>query len=1028
MSVGYSYITLTVRDWNAMTSDIMRLIGELGEPRHLVLGLDPGIASCGFALIDTNNQEILEMGSRLFDAPIVPKTKQSKAVVRRGFRSTRRNLDRTQNRLKHCRKLLARHGVIPQDATAEYFHTIKCDLPPLQLRVDGLDRLLTDREWALVLYSLCKRRGYIPHGEGAGENDEDGKVLKAISRNKKMIESSSFRTVAEWLDTLDKSRNSSGSYERCVTHALLSDEVNLLFEQQALFGNPHADEALKKDYFECFDWQKPRDSFDEKTYSLVGNCVYFPHEKRSARCTLTNELVSAYGAFGNVTILHSDGTTKTLSAQERDGFIQVLFSPTPLRGNKREVTFASIRKQLDLDARDAFKGINQADEKNREVYIPLGWRTLRKTLGEKGADLLLRLANDRDLADAVFEAIAYSSSESVLRGQLTELNLSESDISLLCKMPYSSRALNGYGTRSKKALDMLLDCFVDPTILTLTDSEKASGLYGLRANLSESIEPDNRLMPYETWLARTGRTNSNPVVIRAMAQMRKVINAVCSEWGVPNEIHVELARELALPKKDKERIAKNNRENEKNNERIRKQISELTGWQPESIKGSLVAKWKLWEEQDYCDIYTGDSIDPMRLVTDDTYTQIDHVLPFSRTGDNSRYNKVLVSSQSNQLKRDSTPHEWMNSGQDNAPDWASFVARVQESSKLDRRKKDTLLESNLSSKEGDFQLRNLNDTRYMSREVCAYINDCLAFPDDGKKVHVVPIKGTASAWLRRAWGLNFGLHGEKDRSDDRHHATDACVIAACTRSLVMKTAKLSEQKHYIDQHERDELLAGCMPWTTFAEDVRKRRETIIPTRFVPRKSGGELFEQTIYAYRGVNEQGKDLLWKNKDKKMTPSGNAIVAEDEKSAIKVGDMLCLRLWHDPEARKGKGQWYADPVYRADLPALRNGSYVPRIAKAHCGRKTWKPIPKEVLSGKPLMLYLNDAVRIGNIVGRLAGFNIDKANWSIKSLLSNEPIKVPTIGKLTNELAPARIHEDVLGRCWNILSLESIEAFET
>ena len=69
MSVGYSYITLTVRDWNAMTSDIMRLIGELGEPRHLVLGLDPGIASCGFALIDTSNQEILEMGSRLFDAP-----------------------------------------------------------------------------------------------------------------------------------------------------------------------------------------------------------------------------------------------------------------------------------------------------------------------------------------------------------------------------------------------------------------------------------------------------------------------------------------------------------------------------------------------------------------------------------------------------------------------------------------------------------------------------------------------------------------------------------------------------------------------------------------------------------------------------------------------------------------------------------------------------------------------------------------------------------------------------------------------
>ena len=1010
-----------------MTSDIKRMIGELGEPRHLVLGLDPGIASCGFALIDINNQEILEMGSRLFDAPIVPKTKQSKAVVRRGFRSTRRNLDRTQNRLKHCRKLLARHGVIPQDATAEYFHTVKGDLQPLQLRVDGLDRLLTDREWALVLYSLCKRRGYIPHGESAGDNDEDGKVLKAISQNKKMLESSSFRTVAEWLNTLEKSRNGAGSYDRCVTHAQLSDEIDLLFEHQALFGNSHADEALKKEYFECFDWQKPRDAFDEKTYSLVGNCVYFPQEKRAARCTLTSELVAAYGAFGNVTILRSNGTTRTLSAQERDGFIQTLFSPTPLRGNKEcKVTFASIRKQLDLEARDAFKGIDQDDEKNREVYKPLGWRALRKTLHENGEDLLLQLANDRDLADAVFEAIAYSSSESVLRGQLSELDLSESEIALLCKMPYSSRSLNGYGTRSKKALDILLDCFVDPEILTLSDAEEASGLYGLRATLSESIEPDKKLMPYETWLARTGRTNNNPVVIRAMAQMRKVINAVCSEWGVPHEIHVELSRDLALPKKAKDRIAQNNRKNEKDNERIRKQISELTGWQPDAIKGSLVTKWKLWEEQDYCDIYTGDSIDPMRLATDDTYTQIDHVLPFSRTGDNSRHNKVLVLAQSNQLKRESTPYEWMSSGQDNAPDWASFVARVQESRKLSHRKKDFLLETDLFSKEGDFQSRNLNDTRYMAREVCAYVNDCLAFPDNGKKVHVVPTKGTASAWLRRAWGLNFGVQGEKDRSDDRHHATDACVIAACTRSLVMKTAKLSEQKYYIDQHERDELLAKCMPWPTFAEDVRKRRETVIPTRFVPRKSGGELFEQTVYAYRGVNEQGKDLLWKKKDKKMVPSGNAIVSADEKSAIKVGDMLCLRLWHDSKARKGKGQWYADPVYRADLPALRNGSYVPRIAKAHSGRRTWKPIPEEVLAGKPLVLYLGDAIRIGNIMGRFTGFDIDSASWSIKSLLSNKPIKAPTIGKMTNELAPIRIHEDILGKCWGAQS-ESLGIFD-
>ena len=139
-----------------MEITINREIGKLGLPRHLVLGMDPGIASCGFALIDTANHEILDLGVRLFDSPTHPKTGQSLAVIRRGFRSTRRNIDRTSALEALSPNPLA-YGLIPQDATKEYFHTTKGDKQPLKLRVDGLDRLLNDREWALVLYSLCKR-------------------------------------------------------------------------------------------------------------------------------------------------------------------------------------------------------------------------------------------------------------------------------------------------------------------------------------------------------------------------------------------------------------------------------------------------------------------------------------------------------------------------------------------------------------------------------------------------------------------------------------------------------------------------------------------------------------------------------------------------------------------------------------------------------------------------------------------------------------------------------------------------------
>lgn len=997
-----------------------RFVGAMGKRRHLVLGLDPGVASCGFALLDTENHEILEMGVRLFDSPVVPKTQQSKAAVRRGFRSTRRNLDRTRNRLKHCLRLLKDEGIVPKEATPEFFHTAKGDRPPLRLRVEGLDRLLSDREWSIVLYSLCKRRGYIPHGEGDVDGaSDDGKVLKAIGENAKSMAEGEFRTVGEWLSSLDRSRNHEGKYDNCISHAQLKAEVCQLFDCQRKLGNVHATPTLERAYLEVFDWQKPREAFDERTYGLVGNCVYFPEEKRAARCTLTSEMVSAHGALGNVTILFPDGTKRSLTPEERDEFIGTLFSPIPIKGNKScKVTFGMMRKCLDLDARAMFKGVRPDDEKTREVYCPRGWRALKKAEHE---ELVIRLRKDRDLADDVMEAAAYSSSADVLKSRLSRLDLSEEELEALAHLPYSSRALNGYGSRSKKALDLLLDSFDDPDVLTLTEAEDASGLLGLRLHGTSGIEAADRLVPYGTWLSATGRTNNNPVVMRAMAQMRKVVNAVCREWGVPNEIHVELARQLALPKKAIDRIQRSNRQNEKNNERIRGQISEIAGESSDQVKGSVVEKWRLWEEQDNQDIYTGEGIDALRLVKDPSYAQVDHILPFSRTGDNSRHNKVLVLARNNQLKRNRSPYEWMNSKEEGAPDWSQFMARVEENRHISPRKRSFLLERDLSGKEGDFQNRNLVDTSYMSREVCMYLSDCLAFPDDGSKSHVVPTRGAASAWLRRSWGLNFGLAGEKDRSDDRHHATDACVIAACNRSLVARTAKMSEFHGHMTAEEKSEALKDAMPWPSFSEDVRAWRERVIPTRFVPHKGVGELFEQTVYKYVGMAESGKDLI-QTKDKTPKVAGNAVVSEGGKSAVKVGGMMCLRLWHDPKARKGRGQWYADPVYYADLPAMQSGSYVPRIARAHTGRKLWQPIDLVAVSGEPLQIYLGDVVRVGGQVGRFAGLNIDTVGWEILDPLTSERLAFPTIGKLDNSSSPAVIREDILGHCWRGLSVDN------
>lgn len=987
------------------------VVGRLGRPRYLVLGMDPGIASCGFALLDVSNHEILEMGVRLFDAPLHPKTKQSLAAIRRGFRSTRRNIDRTQDRLKHCLKCFKKYDVVPDDADKEYLHMVKGDKRPLELRVDGLNRMLTNREWGMVLYSLCKRRGYIPHGEGAQDkSSDDGKVLAAISANEKEIAAGEFKTVGEWLASRPASRNHGGNYKMCVKHEQLIEETRILFEAQRSFGSKVASEDFEREYIDICNWERPRDDFDRRTYGLVGSCVYFPQEKRAARCTLTSELVSAYGALGNITIVLGDGGTRRLTAAERNECICVLFTADP-NAKTRVVKFGALRKKLDLGSRDYFKGVPADDEKTREVFKPSGWRALYSTLRESNPQLLARLKNDIDLADAVMEAAAYASSASSLDNCLSQLPLDDDEKQALCALPYSSKVLNGYGSRSKKALDLLLACLEEPEVLNLTDAEAACGLDAMRLG-GPQLERSEKLIPYEAWVSATGRTNNNPVVIRAMSQMRKVVNAICGKWGVPNEIHVELDRELRLPKRAKEEIAKANRKNEKERERIAIQAADILSRSPDEVSGKQIEKYRLWEEQENSDLYTGERIHVQRLLNDDTYTQIDHILPFSRTGENSRNNKVLVLSESNQQKREQTPYEWMNSGHPGAPSWDEFKLRVQANQHLKHRKKEFLLEQDLESKEVEFLQRNVTDTAYMSREVCAYLSDCLLFPDDGMKVHVVPTTGRATAWLRRRWGLNFGATGEKDRSDDRHHATDACVIAACSRSLVIKTAKVmkgthwSVTRHMTPEERRDarmEALRESMPWESFANDVRDRRDSVVPTRYVPRKGSGELFEQTVYSYAGeVDSLSRQVIGKSGGK-ASPKANVFILDDGKSALLVGDMLCLRLWFDPEVKKkGKvvGGWYANPLYKADLPDLRKGTYVPKAVKPRHGRSAWLEIPERMLEQKPVEIYRGDLVEIDGKNGCFVGYNIANGSWTFVDPLTREEIDMPSLASLSSQ----------------------------
>lgn len=148
-------------------------------------------------------------------------------------------------------------------------------------------------------------------------------------------------------------------------------------------------------------------------------------------------------------------------------------------------------------------------------------------------------------------------------------------------------------------------------------------------------------------------------------------------------------------------------------------------------------KYRLWRDQNERCLYSDKPISMTELFSAEV--EVDHILPYSRTVDDSYMNKALVMASENRFKGNRTPYE-AYSGQPER--WERMVqcARQQPPAKRER-----LLRQELSGVD-DFINNQLTDTAYLSRQVLAYVQLL------GSAVDVSVSKGVLTAWLRRRWG------------------------------------------------------------------------------------------------------------------------------------------------------------------------------------------------------------------------------------------------------------------------------------
>lgn len=379
-------------------------------------------------------------------------------------------------------------------------------------------------------------------------------------------------------------------------------------------------------------------------------------------------------------------------------------------------------------------------------------------------------------------------------------------------------------------------------------------------------------------ITRFGRI-TNPTVHIGLNQMRRLVNRIIQRHGKPDQIVVELARELKQSADQKAEAMAANARNRKAAE-ARSSLLNERGVQDTGANRMRVRLWQeLHEDQMMrrCP-YTGTLISPTMLFSGEV--DEDHILPYSRTLDESTANRTLCLKEANRQKRNKSPWEAQRAGMHV---WALEDGNLRHIPEFKRWR---FAEDAMARFEGerDFQARALVDTQYLSRIARDYLDTLFT---EGGHVWVVP--GRLTEMLRRHWGLNGILKDplrdvskEKNRMDHRHHALDAAVVAATDRGLVKAMADRSEA----DVADGREALASSVPppWLGFREDVAAQIDRIIVShradhgRIDPaaRAQGrdqttGPLHLDTAYGLTGQFENGVPLVVSRKPfDKLTPA--------------------------------------------------------------------------------------------------------------------------------------------------------------
>ncbi len=884
-----------------------------------ILGLDLGTNSIGWAVIERiaeNDGKIIDIGTRIFPEGVnrdnigkeIKKNEQ-----RRMKRLIRRQLFRRKLRKWQLATFLIKYHMFPevenvkkaiQSNSKELQHFFSIN--PIECRSKAVTgEKLSLLELGRIFYHFAQRRGY---KESLKDDTVDSGTLYegSIKDSKTGINETSaliaeFQTLGNALFQLNpyvsENKNNKRWRNRYTTRNMYTSEFEIIWKKQQQFYPDILNEELKQKIGNTSEgllfFQRPLKSQSH----LIGKCSLEVNKPRSNDSCIAFELRRTYEFINSIKL---DGVA--ISAEQKEKVKELFFT-------KDKFEFGEIAKKLNINInrfnyeKERIVIGTKSISSLRKIFTPKIWDT--KTLQEQEEILnIKRYAEDKDkTAEYLRKKFKFSEKqvEKFLKFKLSKGYSSLSYKATTNILPFLEK---GHIYNEAVWLGGILNAFGKSNWDALPKNQKddicaeALKIYynqDVDDSLTETIkwlnrefkltEKQTKKLYHHSFDSKKGDVTlkelppppniKNPVVMQALFELNKLVNAIIYKYGKPDQIRVELSRQLKSSIEERDKMRLMQYQNETENNTIKSLLDEID--QPHTP--SNILKYKLYREiekrngQVICP-YSGIEITPRKLFTTKEF-EVEHIIPYSIYPDDSIANKTLISYEYNSKKGNRTPYNFFKNDF-GVKHWEDIKQRAL--SLLPYPKWLRFIDEKNKTLE-DFESRKLNDNRYISREAKRYL-ECVC-----SDVRIT--QGELTAKLRRYWGLDSILNpsipanglkegkeyliaineqreileaiiwqndkkkndeayeklakqgwvlqgivknkrffGYKERYDHRHHAVDAITIA-CTKNSDLQAISTMKGRTVSKEEFEAREINFKEPWEGFQQEVKKQIEQLL---------------------------------------------------------------------------------------------------------------------------------------------------------------------------------------------------------